>query len=99
MFTTIESDEALDFMPMIPMMEDDDSAKNDFAEILPIMPLRNTVLYPGVVLPITVGRDKSIAALQEANKTNKLLAVLAQKEDTADATIEQLHTIGTVAKI
>jgi ATP-dependent Lon protease len=98
-FTNIESDEALDFMPMIPMVEDDDTAKNDFASELPIMPLKNTVLYPGVVIPITVGRDKSIAALQEANKTNKLLAVLAQKEDTADATIDQLHSIGTVAKI
>ena len=98
-FTNVESDEALDFMPMIPMMEEDDTAKNDFASELPIMPLKNTVLYPGVVLPITVGRDKSIAALQEANKTNKLLAVLAQKEDTADATIDQLHNIGTVAKI
>ncbi|MFM2048029.1 MAG: hypothetical protein RI955_575 [Bacteroidota bacterium] len=98
-FTNIESDEALDFMPMIPMVEDDDTAKNDFASELPIMPLKNTVLYPGVVIPITVGRDKSIAALAEANKTNKLLAVLAQKEDTADATIDQLHNIGTVAKI
>jgi ATP-dependent Lon protease len=98
-FTNVESDEALDFMPMIPMVEDDDTAKNDFASELPIMPLKNTVLYPGVVIPITVGRDKSIAALQEANKTNKLLAVLAQKEDTADATIDQLHSIGTVAKI
>ncbi|MEN9522856.1 MAG: hypothetical protein RL065_1233 [Bacteroidota bacterium] len=98
-FTNVESDEALDFMPMIPMMEEDDTAKNDFASELPIMPLKNTVLYPGVVLPITVGRDKSIAALQEANKTNKLLAVLAQKEDTADATVDQLHNIGTVAKI
>ena len=99
LFANTDSDEALDFMPMIPMMEDDDKASADFAEELPILPLRNTVLYPGVVLPITVGRDKSIAALNEANKTNKLLGVFAQQKDVEEATGNELFARGTVAKI
>ncbi len=94
-----DGDDGLEFMPMIPMMEDDDTANADFAELLPILPLRNTVLYPGVVLPITVSRDKSIAALNEANKTNKLLGVFAQNEDVEEATAKHLYQVGTVARI
>ena len=89
----------LEFMPMIPLLEDDETAKKDFAEILPILPLRNSVLYPGVVQPITVGRDKSIQALNEAYKGNKLLGVLAQKENMEDAGPNDLHMVGTVARI
>ncbi len=94
-----DSDDALEFMPMIPMMEEDDTASADFADMLPILPLKNTVLLPGVVLPITVGRDKSIAALQAANKNNKLLGVFAQKEDVEEATAAHLFDVGTVARI
>eukprot|EP01136_Pigoraptor_vietnamica_P025624 Opistho-1_new@79775 len=67
---------------------------------LPILPLRNTVLFPGVVLPITVGRDKSIKAVNDAYKLDKLIGVVAQK----DANVEEpapldLCKIGTVARI
>lgn len=91
-----------DFMPIIPINEhESDQDKNlIIPDILPILPLRNTVLFPGVVLPITVGRDKSIKAVNDAYKLDKLVGVLAQK----DANIEEpspadLCSIGTVAKI
>lgn len=98
-FVNQMSEDDLEFMPMIPLMEGDETAKNDFAEILPILPLRNSVLYPGVVQPITVGRDKSIQALNDAYKGNKLLGVLAQKENLEDAGTDDLHLVGTVARI
>lgn len=67
---------------------------------LPILPLRNTVLYPGVVIPITVGRDKSIKLIQDANKGNKLIGVATQKDvQIEDPDFKDLHKIGTVAQI
>ncbi len=91
-----------DFMPIIPISENDGDLDNGMVipEVLPILPLRNTVLFPGVVLPITVGRDKSIKAVNDAYKQDKLIGVVAQK----DANIEEpgaddLCKIGTVAKI
>ncbi len=96
------SEDDTDFMPIIPINENDaDQDKNlVIPDILPILPLRNTVLFPGVVLPITVGRDKSIKAVNDVYKLDKLIGVLAQK----DANIEEpapsdLCSIGTVAKI
>jgi ATP-dependent Lon protease len=96
------SEEDTDFMPIIPINEHDSELDRNLKvpDELPILPLRNTVLFPGVVLPITVGRDKSIKAVNDAYKTDKLIGVLAQK----DANIEEpepkdLCSIGTVAKI
>ena len=96
------SDDDTDFMPIIPINENDNEQDKNLVipETLPILPLRNTVLFPGVVLPITVGRDKSIKAVNDAYKLDKLIGVLAQK----DANIEEpepadLCKIGTVAKI
>ena len=96
------ADEDSDFMPIIPINEHDSEQDKNLVipEILPILPLRNTVLFPGVVLPITVGRDKSIKAVNEAYRADKLIGVLAQK----DANIEEpepkdLCLIGTIAKI
>ena len=68
-----------DFIPIIPLNETE-SENDRITEVpadLPVLPLRNTVLFPGVVLPITVGRDKSIKAVNDAYKTNKLIGVLA----------------------
>ncbi len=96
------SEEDMDFMPIIPINEhESEQDKNQvIPDILPILPLRNTVLFPGVVLPITVGRDKSIKAVNDAYQSDKLIGVLAQK----DVNIEEpapgdLCDIGTVAKI
>jgi len=67
---------------------------------LPLLPLRNTVLFPGVVIPITVGRDKSIKAIAESYKTDKLVGVLSQKDSNIeDPGTGDLVTVGTVAKI
>jgi len=69
-------------------------------ETLAILPLRNTVLFPGVVIPITVGRDKSIKLIKEAYKGNKIIGVVSQKDvSIEDPTFEQLNTVGTVANI
>lgn len=91
-----------DFLPILPMNEADDTTDDgvDFPEQLPVIPLRNTVLFPGVVIPITVGRDKSIKAVTEAYKGDKLIAVVSQKDsNTEDPGPEDLETIGTVARI
>lgn len=95
------SDEDADFLPIIPINENDEQDKNLVVpDTLPLLPLRNTVLFPGVVLPITVGRDKSIRAVNEAYKGDKLIGVLSQK----DANVEEpgpndMVNIGTVARI
>ncbi|MEO6731078.1 MAG: endopeptidase La [Ferruginibacter sp.] len=95
-------EDEMEFMPIIPLNEDD-SEDNDSQPIpteLPLLPLRNTVLFPGVVLPITVGRDKSIKAVSDAYKADKLIGVIAQKDSTVEEpTVSDLEEIGTVAKI
>lgn len=96
------SEDENDFMPIIPINENEGDADKDLVvpDTLPILPLRNTVLFPGVVLPITVGRDKSIKAVNDAYKHDKLVGVLAQKDvNVEDPEPEDLCSIGTVAKI
>ncbi len=95
-------DDDMEFMPIIPLNEDDDG--NADGEVipseLPILPLRNTVLFPGVVIPITVGRDKSIKAVTDAYKADKLVGVVAQKDSNVEEPlVTDLENIGTVAKI
>jgi ATP-dependent Lon protease len=97
----LPQEEELDFMPIIPLNEGDDNVeKLVLPRELPLLPLRNTVLFPGVVIPITVGRDKSIKAIEEAYKTDKLVGVLSQKDSNMeDPGVGDLEGIGTVAKI
>ena len=94
-------DNADDFMPIMPIEEEDETQKDEiFPQILPILPLKNTVLFPGIVIPITVGREKSIKAVQKAYDTHKLIGVLSQRDADSDGiTMENLFRIGTVAKI
>lgn len=84
-------------------LNENESEPNDRIEIpeeLALLPLRNTVLFPGVVLPITVGRDKSIKAVNDSYKGNKLIGVIAQKDSSVeDPAFQDLEKIGTVAKI
>lgn len=93
-------DEDSDFIPLI---SDEDEAvleSSDVPELLPILPLRNTVLFPGVVIPITVGREKSIKLIKEVYKKNKILGTVAQIDaDTNDPEIKDLYGVGTVAQI
>ena len=95
------SEDEQDFLPIIPLNEnEDENDKTIIPDTLPILPLRNTVLFPGVVLPITVGRDKSIKAVNDAYKGDKLIGVLAQKDtNIEDPEAKDLCSIGTVAKI
>ncbi|MEY4629660.1 MAG: endopeptidase La [Bacteroidota bacterium] len=98
----LQQEDDMDFMPIIPLNDNEGGNADDLvvpAE-LPLLPLRNTVLFPGVVIPITVGRDKSIKAIAESYKTDKLVGVLSQKDSNVeDPGIADLVSIGTVAKI
>src|SRR5450432_2736488 len=96
------SEQDMDFMPIIPIneTEHDNLTDTEIPKELPILPLRNTVLFPGVVLPITVGRDKSIKAVHDAYRTDKLIGVLAQKDSSVeDPSFSQLVEVGTIARI
>lgn len=96
------TDEDTDFLPIIPINESDTEQDKllNIPDVLALLPLRNTVLFPGVVIPITVGRDKSIKAVNEAYKGEKLIGVLAQKDpDTEEPGLHDLCAIGTVARI
>ena len=92
----------MEFMPIIPLNEEEDpnAEAQQIPEELPLLPLRNTVLFPGVVIPITVGRDKSIKAVTDAYKADKLIGVVAQKDSNIEEpSATDLEDIGTVAKI
>jgi len=88
---------------LIPLMtsEDEEALQNEaLPNSLPILPLRNTVLFPGVVIPITAGRDKSIQLIKDANAGDKVIGVVAQKEDKVEnPTGKDIHNLGTVAQI
>ena len=89
-----------DFLPVFSMEDDELKFDEEYKSQLPILALKNTVLFPGVVFPITVGRDKSIKALQRADKTDKFLGVLTQKDmDSEDPDADGLYTVGTIARI
>jgi ATP-dependent Lon protease len=98
----LRPEDDMDFLPIIPLNESDQDDTNGI-EVPPeiaLLPLRNTVLFPGVVLPITVGRDKSIKAVNDAYKGDKLIGVVAQKDSNVeDPGIKDLEQIGTIAKI
>ncbi|WPQ65484.1 endopeptidase La [Chitinophaga sancti] len=100
-FYLTNSEEEMEFMPIIPLNEDGEGQEEDnIPEELALLPLRNTVLFPGVVLPITVGRDKSIKAVNDAYRGDKLIGVVAQKDSTVeDPIIADLAEVGTVARI
>ena len=88
---------------LIPLMTSDDEEailKESLPESVPILPLRNAVLFPGVVIPISATRDKSVKLIKNANSNNKLIGVVSQKDsNVSDPTINDINKIGTVAKI
>ena len=93
-------DQEPEFIPLISEEEEDNLNREDVPEVLPILPIRNNVLFPGVVIPITVGREKSVALIEEAYNTNKIIGVLAQlKTSIEDPIASDLNRIGTVAQI
>jgi ATP-dependent Lon protease len=89
-----------EFFPLMSSEDEEEMNNEQVPDILPILPLRNTVLFPGVVIPITVGRDKSIKLIRDANKGNRLIGVVAQQDvSIEDPTFNQLHKVGTIALI
>lgn len=92
----------MEFMPIVPLgeVEMEEQEKSELPKDIPVIALRNTVLYPNVVLPITVSREKSVKAIAEGSKNGGLIGVLAQKDQSnEDPETTDIHRIGTVAKI
>lgn len=93
-------EEEADFIPLISDEEEDELKRVKIPELLPILPLKNTVLFPGVVIPITVGRDKSLALVKEIYKKDKVIGAVAQKDAKIDnPEFKDLNQIGTLAQI
>ena len=89
-----------ELIPLLSREDEEEMNNEELPEDLPILSLRNTVLFPGVVIPITAGRDKSIKLINDANKKGNVIGVLAQKDESVEEpTPNDLHTIGTVARI
>lgn len=94
----IENDS--EFIPLLSSEDEEQMNAEEVPEILPILPLRNTVLFPGVVIPITVGRDKSIRLIKEYYKGDRIIGAVAQKDfETEDPAFKDLNEIGTIAYI
>src|ERR1700755_1454140 len=97
-----KAQDEMDFLPIIPLNEGESDGMDgiEVPSELSLLPLRNTVLFPGVVLPITVGRDKSIRAVNDAYRGDKLIGVIAQKDSNIeDPETKDLEGVGTIAKI
>ncbi len=92
-----------DFEQAIPLMSEEEEKELTESEIpdeLPVLPLKNTVLFPGVVVPITVGRDRSLALVKEAYAGDKIIGVVTQKEESVEEPEDKdLHKVGTLARI
>lgn len=92
-----------DFEQAIPLLSEEEERKiseSSIPDTLPILPLKNTVLFPGVVIPITVGRDRSLELVKDAYATDKIIGIVTQKDASMeDPAIDDLYRIGTVAQI
>jgi ATP-dependent Lon protease len=89
-----------EFFPLMSTEDEEEMNNEEMPEVLSILPLRNTVLFPGVVIPITVGRDKSIKLIRDANKGNRMIGVVSQQDvGIEDPNFDQLNKIGTIALI
>jgi ATP-dependent Lon protease len=90
-----------EFMPII-SVEDEEEPQHvgELPELLPVLALKNTVLFPGIVIPITVGREKSMKAVRKAHDTNKMIAVFSQKDDDIeDPGAADIFQVGTLARV
>ena len=93
-------DDSDDLLQLIPTDNDAELNEEDLPSEMPILPVRNTVLFPGVVIPITVGRQKSTRLVKDAYKGSKLVGVVAQKKNTSEEpAFSEIYKVGTVAKI
>jgi len=93
-------DEDAELIPLLTPEDEEEMNKEDLPETLPILPLRNTVLFPGVVIPITAGRDKSINLIKDANNGSKVIGVVSQKDESVEnPEVKDINSLGTVARI
>ncbi len=93
-------DAETEYIPLLSPEEEEQMTAEELPEVLPILPLKNTVLFPGVVIPITINRDKSIKLIKETYKKDKIVGVISQKDDNIeDPEFSDLNAIGTVAYI
>lgn len=93
-------DNETEFIPLITSEDEEQMNAEETPAELPILPLRNTVLFPGVVIPITVGRDKSISLIQEAYKQKRMIGVVAQRDqEVEEPGANDIHKVGTLASI
>jgi len=89
-----------DLIPLLTPEDEEALEREDLPNEVPILPLRNTVLFPGVVIPITVGRDKSIQLIKDANQGSKVIGVVAQKDQAVEnPSSKDIYSLGTVARI
>ncbi|MEM9917510.1 MAG: endopeptidase La [Bacteroidota bacterium] len=93
--------EETEFMPIFSIDENlDPDFDENYPDVMPVLALKNTVLFPGIIIPITVGRDKSIRAINEAHDKDRIIAVLSQKDaKVEDPATEDLYVYGTIARI
>lgn len=100
-YLSSEIQEDSEMIPFVAIADDEENVKDEnIGNILQVMPLKNTVLFPGVIIPITVGRDKSMKAIAKAHDKNKYIAVLTQKDSqTEDPGFKDLYSSGTIARI
>ena len=93
-------DEDAEFIPIMSEEEADEMMKLNVPDVLPLLPLKNTVLFPGVVIPISVGREKSLKLIREVYQKNKILGAVSQKDPKMeDPGLADLYKIGTVAHV
>ncbi|PKA99524.1 ATP-dependent Lon protease [Flavobacteriaceae bacterium MAR_2009_75] len=93
-------DEDAELIPLLTPEDEEEMNSEALPETLPILPLRNTVLFPGVVIPITAGRDTSINLIKDANNGTKVIGVVSQKDEaTENPKVNDINVLGTVARI
>ena len=93
-------DEDSDLIPLMTSDDEEAISKESLPESLPILPLKNTVMFPGVVIPITASRDKSIKLIKDSNTKSKLIGVVSQKDSKVqNPGLKDIQSNGTVAKI
>ncbi|MEN8927882.1 MAG: endopeptidase La [Flavobacteriales bacterium] len=99
-FHFAQSNDEGEFIPLITVEDENEMNKEEFPDEMPILSLRNNVLFPGVVIPITVGRDKSIKLIKDAYAGNKILGVVSQKDDKIeDPDSSEINRVGTIGQI
>jgi len=95
-----DSNQKSEFIPLITDEEEDSLSKVEVPETIPILPLRNTVLFPGVILPITVGREKSLKLIDDVYNNEKVLGAVSQKDPAIENPgFDDLYKVGTIAQI